>query len=92
VKKKRGSSHNLTLEKSATPNISIDLTRIGIRDTPAGSPEDLLTSIPDRSQAIGFFLAIFCREKWPELELNQRHKDFQSSALPTELSGQKEDE
>ena len=26
---------------------------------------------------------------WPELESNQRHKDFQSSALPTELSGQK---
>lgn len=25
---------------------------------------------------------------WPELESNQRHKDFQSSALPTELSGQ----
>ena len=24
---------------------------------------------------------------WPELESNQRHKDFQSSALPTELSG-----
>ena len=23
---------------------------------------------------------------WPELESNQRHKDFQSSALPTELS------
>jgi hypothetical protein len=27
---------------------------------------------------------------WPELESNQRHKDFQSSALPTELSGQEE--
>ncbi len=27
--------------------------------------------------------------KWPELESNQRHKDFQSSALPTELSGQR---
>lgn len=26
---------------------------------------------------------------WPERELNPRHKDFQSSALPTELSGQK---
>lgn len=26
--------------------------------------------------------------EWPELESNQRHKDFQSSALPTELSGQ----
>lgn len=25
--------------------------------------------------------------EWPELESNQRHKDFQSSALPTELSG-----
>ena len=28
------------------------------------------------------------KENWPELESNQRHKDFQSSALPTELSGQ----
>src|SRR3989304_5646636 len=25
---------------------------------------------------------------WPETESNHRHKDFQSSALPTELSGQ----
>ncbi len=23
--------------------------------------------------------------KWPEPDLNRRHKDFQSSALPTEL-------
>ena len=28
------------------------------------------------------------KKGWPELESNQRHKDFQSSALPTELSGQ----
>ena len=26
---------------------------------------------------------------WPERESNPRHKDFQSSALPTELSGLK---
>ena len=26
-------------------------------------------------------------KEWPELESNQRHKDFQSSALPPELSG-----
>ena len=25
---------------------------------------------------------------WPDQESNQGHKDFQSSALPTELSGQ----
>ena len=24
---------------------------------------------------------------WPEVESNYRHKDFQSFALPTELSG-----
>ena len=24
---------------------------------------------------------------WPEVESNHRHEDFQSSALPTELSG-----
>ena len=32
------------------------------------------------------------RKVWPELESNQRHKDFQSSALPTELSGQEKRE
>ena len=26
---------------------------------------------------------------WPETESNRRHEDFQSSALPTELSGQR---
>jgi hypothetical protein len=31
---------------------------------------------------------ISLKEKWcPEPELNQRHADFQSAALPTELSG-----
>ncbi len=28
---------------------------------------------------------------WPETESNCRHEDFQSSALPTELSGPKAD-
>ena len=35
--------------------------------------------------------AWLCRhenKKWPEAELNRRHTDFQSVALPTELSGQ----
>jgi hypothetical protein len=27
---------------------------------------------------------------WPERESNLRHADFQSAALPTELSGQRE--
>ena len=27
------------------------------------------------------------KEWWPRAELNHRHKDFQSSALPTELLG-----
>ena len=27
------------------------------------------------------------RKWWPEVESNHRHEDFQSSALPTELSG-----
>ena len=35
-----------------------------------------------------FFWPILAKN-WPELESNQRHKDFQSSALPTELSGHK---
>ena len=32
-------------------------------------------------------LFLFFRNKCPEPESNQRHEDFQSSALPTELSG-----
>ena len=28
------------------------------------------------------------KEEWPDPDLNWGHKDFQSSALPTELSGQ----
>lgn len=31
---------------------------------------------------------ILIKRWWPERELNPRHEDFQSSALPTELSGQ----
>ena len=32
------------------------------------------------------------REKWcPGAELNHRHADFQSAALPTELSGHRDD-
>ena len=31
------------------------------------------------------------RETCPETESNRRHEDFQSSALPTELSGQSQD-
>ena len=27
------------------------------------------------------------KEWWPEVESNHRHADFQSAALPTELSG-----
>ena len=27
---------------------------------------------------------------WPEVELNHRHADFQSAALPTELSGHRD--
>ena len=30
----------------------------------------------------------FMKAWWPGSESNQRHKDFQSSALPTELPGQ----
>jgi hypothetical protein len=34
-----------------------------------------------------FFGRCWKREWWPGTELNRRHKDFQSSALPTELPG-----
>ena len=34
------------------------------------------------------YISIICKFLWcPEPESNQRHEDFQSSALPTELSG-----
>ena len=33
------------------------------------------------------------KDRWcPETESNRRHEDFQSSALPTELSGRNKDE
>ena len=40
-----------------------------------------------KAKLLAFFLSYFLKKIWPELESNQRHKDFQSSALPTELSG-----
>ena len=33
------------------------------------------------------WILLLCSKKCPEPESNQRHEDFQSSALPTELSG-----
>src|SRR5690606_4782016 len=33
------------------------------------------------------FTHFFRKKWWPESDSNQRHKDFQSSALPAELSG-----
>ena len=33
------------------------------------------------------FGTLWKKEWWPGTELNRRHKDFQSSALPTELPG-----
>ena len=34
-----------------------------------------------------FYLRIIKKWWWPEVESNHRHADFQSAALPTELSG-----
>ena|GEM_PF-6776704 len=45
--------------------------------TPSGELSEYKKTPPKRSFSL-------C----PEQELNQRHKDFQSFALPTELSGQ----
>ena len=39
---------------------------------------------------VALYQMSYSRMGWcPEPESNQRHEDFQSSALPTELSGQK---
>ena len=48
---------------------------------------------PVAAKKMGFRLKLILRRDcsmprmWPERDLNSRHKDFQSSALPTELSG-----
>jgi hypothetical protein len=44
-------------------------------------------TLPTLKKNLGF--SVLRKKVWPELELNQRHKDFQSSALPTELPGRK---
>ena len=36
---------------------------------------------------ISYILKLLTIVWWPEVELNHRHTDFQSVALPTELSG-----
>ena len=36
---------------------------------------------------ISYILILLSNLRWPEVELNHRHTDFQSVALPTELSG-----
>ena len=46
----------------------------------------LVESLKCCEKAACFFLYL-CSKKCPEPESNQRHEDFQSSALPTELSG-----
>ena len=49
-------------------------------------PFDILTS---GQKSIGSYFQLRLKNDWcPEAESNHRHEDFQSSALPTELSGQ----
>ena len=43
--------------------------------------------LPDFAMAKKIVNPILGNKKCPEPESNQRHEDFQSSALPTELSG-----
>ena len=42
----------------------------------------------EKGEGISRTPLILCNDWWPRAELNHRHKDFQSSALPTELLGQ----
>jgi hypothetical protein len=58
---------------------------------PADCGTSSTTSIPKNANTLAFFCPFFMK-KWPELESNQRHKDFQSSALPSELSGHRMDQ
>jgi hypothetical protein len=67
-----------------------NLAGTGIWINPPVRTQACFTSIFRRKPYYGFLSIQFFGQKiWPELESNQRHKDFQSSALPTELSGQK---
>src|SRR5699024_2661457 len=79
-----------TLENTAFPAI-LHTERAGIR-----TPDNLIKSqvLYHLSYTPLFNYISLCdrydihhREKCPEPESNQRHEDFQSSALPTELSG-----
>ncbi|MDF2868253.1 MAG: hypothetical protein K0S11_1723 [Gammaproteobacteria bacterium] len=49
--------------------------------------EQLFAVLPDYLKEMALFEFTSVRW-WPETESNCRHEDFQSSALPTELSGQ----
>ena len=54
---------------------------LGYQDSNLGVPIPKTGALP-----LGYTPA---KEWWPETESNRRHEDFQSSALPTELSGQR---
>src|SRR5699024_8888175 len=55
-----------------------ELALVGYQDSNRGMPVPKTGALP-----LGDTPAVW----WPERESNPRHEDFQSSALPTELSG-----
>ena len=65
--------HHLENQDALLPDGSTGLTRL----------QDSVGGVNVRSNE-----GIFKGKWWPETESNRRHGDFQSPALPTELSGQ----
>ena len=59
-------------------------TRDALMSSILSTPADQFQGIP---KLIKELKTLKYLEWWPEVESNHRHEDFQSSALPTELSG-----
>lgn len=66
---------------------SIDRKVVGVQ-VPPWAPFIYVLYFPEKKAVLmaAFFFTQLQKEKWRDPDLNRGHKDFQSSALPTELS------